>query len=61
LNPRDPGTLGFAPERSWIEGDPAAEVVLADGPLSVYRIAGPLDSAGCGAQFAGLPPLFERP
>jgi hypothetical protein len=63
LNPWNPGTQGFAPEQSWVQGDRAVRPILRDGPVTVWAIDGNLDPAGCAAGqplFAGLPPLFAR-
>ncbi len=34
-------------EREWVQGDPAAEEVLADDPVAVYRLNAPLDPSAC--------------
>jgi hypothetical protein len=36
-----------SPERDWLRGDPAAQLVLRDASTAVFRIAGRLDPAGC--------------
>jgi hypothetical protein len=61
----DPGDFGnpaFAPEPGWLHGDPAATLILRDGPVSVFNLDGPLDPNGCArpnASFSGLPPLLR--
>src|SRR5262249_50207688 len=34
-------------QRQWIRSDPAANEVLSEGPVAVYRLDGPLDPEGC--------------
>jgi hypothetical protein len=56
---------GFSPEDSWTSTDPAAQLILRDGPVAVYRLTGPLNPGGCAElkppAFVGLPPLLHRP
>ena len=40
-------TLDPAPERGWLEDDPATRVIVSDGSSALYRIEGRLDPAGC--------------
>jgi hypothetical protein len=47
-DPYDPGGLTDTKEALWTRTDPAAEQVMRDGPVSMFRIAGPLDPAACG-------------
>jgi hypothetical protein len=56
FDPYLPGTLTNTPEGRWTGSDPRARVVLRQGPVSVFRITGPLDPAGC----RGQRPLTER-
>jgi hypothetical protein len=44
-----PSTASASPERGWVAGDPAVHEVLHSGRVSVFRIDGGLDPAGCGA------------
>jgi hypothetical protein len=50
FDPYLPGTLGNSPEGRWTQSDPNAHLVLEDGPVRVFQIAGPLDPAGCKGQ-----------
>jgi hypothetical protein len=50
FDPYLPGALGNSPEGRWTESDPNAQLVLEDGPVRVFHIAGPLDPAGCVGQ-----------
>jgi hypothetical protein len=52
-DPFHPGRLGDTKEALWTRRDPAAETVLRDGPVAVFRIDGEMDPAGC----IGLPQL----
>jgi hypothetical protein len=56
FDPFDPGTLTNTPEGRWTQSDPNAQRVLAEGPLQVFHIQGPLDPAGCD----GAQPLNEH-
>jgi hypothetical protein len=37
----------FSRTGSWTRGDPAAKRLISDGPVSVFRLRGRLDPAGC--------------
>lgn len=56
FDPYLPGDAGNSPEGRWTGSDPAAEVVLSDGPVRVFELHGAPDPGGCGDQ----PPLPER-
>jgi hypothetical protein len=56
FDPYLPGTLTNTPEGLWTGSDPHAHVVLRQGPVSIFRISGKLNPAGC----AGQPPLTEQ-
>ncbi len=43
-NPADDQT---SVQREWIEGDPAARLVLQEGPVGLFELDGGLDEAGC--------------
>jgi hypothetical protein len=43
-----PGGLTDTKEALWTREDPAAEEVMRDGPVSMFRIVAPLDPAACG-------------
>ncbi len=38
----------FSRAGRWTQGDPAAQRVLRDGPVSVFKLDGALDPSGCG-------------
>ncbi len=42
----------FSRTGSWTRGDPAAEPLVRDGPVTVFRLRGRLDPAGCGKRKA---------
>jgi hypothetical protein len=46
-DPFAPGTLTDTKEALWTREDPAAEQVLRDGPVSVFKLNGAPDPAGC--------------
>jgi hypothetical protein len=50
FDPYLPGTLRNSPEGRWTQSDPNALLILEDGPVRVFEIAGPLDPAGCKGQ-----------
>ena len=50
FDPFDPGTLTNTPEGRWTGSDPNAKRILAQGPLQVFEIQGPLDPGGCAGQ-----------
>ncbi len=37
----------YSPEAAWLRGEPAVRVVNRDGPVSVWRVWGRLNPAGC--------------
>ncbi len=47
-----------SPEARWLRGDPALAPVLRSGPVTVWKVSGPLDPSACGAANA---PLREIP
>jgi hypothetical protein len=51
IHPEDPLP---SPETAWLRGEPAVEVVNRDGPVTVWRVRGRLDPAGC-ARIDGAP------
>ena len=51
IHPEDPLP---SPETAWLRGEPAVEVVNRDGPVTVWRVRGRLDPAGC-ARIGGAP------
>jgi hypothetical protein len=48
LDLNDPSHASPSPERGWVSGDPALTEVIRSGRVSVFRINGELDAAGCG-------------
>ncbi len=52
-DPFHPGRLSDTKEALWTRQDPAAETVLREGPVAVFRINGEMNPAGC----IGLPQL----
>ena len=56
FDPYLPDGLTNTPEGRWTGSAPQAKVVLRQGPVSVFRITGPLNPAGC----KGQRPLSER-
>ncbi len=48
LNLNDPSRVRPSPEHDWVVGDPAVVEIAGSGQVSVFRINGPLDPAGCG-------------
>jgi hypothetical protein len=56
FDPYLPAGLTNTPEGRWTGSDPHAHVVLRQGPVSVFRIGGRLNPAGC----AGQAPLTRR-
>lgn len=54
LNFLEPGRPIPSPEARWLRGDPAARPVLRSGRVTVWRLRGRLDPAGCGPANAPL-------
>lgn len=48
LDLNNPSTAETSPERGWVINDPAVEEIVHSGRVSVFRINGDLDPAGCG-------------
>jgi hypothetical protein len=49
-----------APQTGWTRDPGVSEVVLHDGPVTIFRLAGPLDPAGCGQSAAAGKPARSR-
>jgi hypothetical protein len=49
LDLNNPSTDRPSPERGWVSGDPAVREILHSGYVSIFRIDGSLDPAGCAA------------
>jgi predicted membrane channel-forming protein YqfA (hemolysin III family) len=58
LNFLQPGRPIASPEARWLRGEAAVRPVLREGRVTVWRVLGPLDPAGCGPRNA---PLREIP
>ncbi len=58
LNFLQPGKPITSPEARWLRGEGAVRPVLREGKVTVWRLRGPLDPAGCGPRNA---PLREIP
>ena len=50
LNLNDPSRASSSAERGWVINDPAVQAVVHSGRVSVFRIEGQLDPAGCGME-----------
>ncbi len=49
LDLNNPSTAETSPERGWVINDPAVEEIVHSGRVSVFRVNGELDPAGCTA------------
>jgi len=58
LNFLHPGHPTPSPEARWLRGEDAVRPLLRSGPVTVWKVTGALDPAGCGAANA---PLREIP
>jgi hypothetical protein len=58
LNFLHPGDPILSPEARWLRGEAAVVPVVHSGPVTVWKVRGPLDPAACGARNA---PLREIP
>jgi len=58
LNFLHPGDQIPSPETRWLRGEGAVRPVLRSGPVTVWKLRGELDPAGCGRRNA---PLREVP
>jgi hypothetical protein len=50
----EPGHPIASPEATWLRGEPAVAPVLHSGPVTVWKVDGRLDPAGCGPANAPL-------
>ena len=48
LNFIHPGDPIASPEARWLRGETAVQPILRNGPVTVWRVRGPLDPGGCG-------------
>ncbi|HET6999583.1 MAG TPA: hypothetical protein VFI03_13475, partial [Solirubrobacterales bacterium] len=58
LNFLNPGEPIRSPETRWLRGEAAVAPLLRSGPVTVWKVRGPLDPAACGSANA---PLREIP
>jgi predicted membrane channel-forming protein YqfA (hemolysin III family) len=58
LHPSDPIS---SPEERWLRGEEAVRPILRSGPVTVWRIEGELDPAGCGPRNAPLREIPQTP
>jgi hypothetical protein len=61
LNFLHPGDPISSPEARWLRGEDAVSPVLRSGPVTVWKVAGPLDPASCGAANAPLREVPDTP
>jgi hypothetical protein len=50
-----------SPEAGWLRGSPGVEAVDGEGGVTVWRVSGGLDPAGCGPQNAPLYSIPQQP
>jgi hypothetical protein len=50
-----------SPEARWLRGESAVSPILRSGPVTVWRVRGELDPAGCGAANAPLREIPDTP
>jgi hypothetical protein len=50
-----------SPEAGWLRGEAAVRPILRDGEVTVWRVAGRLDPAGCGRENAPLRRVPQQP
>lgn len=58
IHPEDPIA---SPEAGWLKGDRAALPIRRSGPVTVWRLRGPLDPHGCGPANAPLHRIPQQP
>ncbi|HEX6603023.1 MAG TPA: hypothetical protein VF030_10315, partial [Solirubrobacterales bacterium] len=61
LNFLHPGDPISSPEARWLRGERAVRPVLRSGPVTVWRVSGELDPAGCGPRNAPLREIPQTP
>jgi hypothetical protein len=57
----DPGEPVRSPEAAWLRGERAVAPVDRSGPVTVWRLRGRLDPAGCGPRNAPLRRIPQQP
>jgi hypothetical protein len=61
LNFIEPGNPVPSPEARWLLGEPAVVPIQRSGPVTVWRVRGRLDPAGCGPVNAPLREVPQQP
>jgi hypothetical protein len=61
LNFIEPGKPIRSPEARWLRGEPAVTPIDRSGPVTVWRVRGRLDPAGCGPRNAPLRVIPQQP
>ena len=61
LNFIHPGDPVASPEAGWLRGEPAVTPVVRSGPVTVWKVRGPLDPAACGPRNAPLRRVPDEP
>jgi hypothetical protein len=61
LNFIEPGKPIPSPEARWLRGEPAVVPVQRSGPVTVWRVRGPLDPSSCGPRNAPLRGIPQQP
>jgi len=61
LNFLHPGDPISSPEARWLRGEDAVSPLLRSGPVTVWKVRGELDPAGCGPQNAPLREVPDTP
>jgi hypothetical protein len=61
LNFIDPGEPVASPEARWLRGESAVTPIQRSGPVTVWRVDGRLDPAGCGPRNAPLREIPQQP
>ena len=61
LNFLHPGDPVPSPEARWLRGERSVRPVLRSGPVTVWRVSGELDPAGCGPPNAPLREIPQTP
>jgi hypothetical protein len=61
LNFIEPGKPVPSPEARWLRGEPAVVPIQRSGPVTVWRVRGPLDSTACSAENAPLREIPQQP
>jgi hypothetical protein len=57
----DPGEPVTSPEARWLRGERAVTPIDRSGPVTVWRVGGRLDPAGCGPRNAPLREIPQQP